>query len=395
MNLFSKTYHKYLNQLIKNLVPSKEIKNYIIFKNSLAYIDDIQKEIKKTYKKSNSDTKVLVIYFNFLWKPILDLAQLLKLRTTTSTKEPNWLSPDDIDNLFYLENFEKVKEGKSLIFPFPGKIFEVLNKFFSNLPITKELSLITYQIYRPLFTRKKHSVSIIVPARNESGNIRGLISKLPKFNTRTEVIFVEGHSKDDTYQKIIDEIKQNKRKDIAGYVFKQKGIGKNDAVKLGFEKAKNDILIILDADLTVKPNELKKFFNVVSEGKADLVIGTRLVYPMEKQAMRTLNYFGNKLFSILFSFIIDQKIKDTLCGTKAILKSNYLKIKSNQKYFGNFDPFGDFDLIFGAAKLNFKIAEVPVRYGQRKYGETNIDRFRHGLLLLKMVYIGLIKLKFV
>lgn len=395
MNLFSKTYHKYLNQLIKNLVPSKEIKNYIIFKNSLAYIDDIQKEIKKTYKISNSDTKVLVIYFNFLWKPILDLAQLLKLRTTTSTKEPNWLSPDDIDNLFYLENFEKVKEGKSLIFPFPGKIFEILNKFLSNLPITKELSLITYQIYRPIFARKKHSVSIIVPARNESGNIKGLISKLPKFNTKTEVIFVEGHSKDDTYQKIIDEIKQNKRNDILGYVFKQKGVGKNDAVKLGFEKAKNDILIILDADLTVKPNELKKFFNVVSEGKADLVIGTRLVYPMEKQAMRTLNYFGNKLFSILFSFIIDQKIKDTLCGTKAILKSNYLKIKSNQKYFGNFDPFGDFDLIFGAAKLNFKIAEVPVRYGQRKYGETNIDRFRHGLLLLKMVCIGLIKLKFV
>lgn len=395
MNLFSKTYHKYLNQLVKSLISLKETKNYIIFKNSLAHTDDIQKEIKETYKRSNRDTRVLVIYFSFLWKPILDLAQYLKLRTPAQTKEPNWLSQDDINNLFYLENFEKVKEGKHLIFPFPGKIFEILNNVLSNLPITKDLSLITYQIYRPLFERKKYSISIIVPARNESGNIRGLISKLPKLNAKTEVVFIEGHSKDNTYQKITDEIENSKRKDILCHVFKQKGIGKNDAVKLGFEKAKNDILIILDADLTVKPKELRKFYDCICEGKSDLVIGTRLVYPMEKQAMRTLNYFGNKLFSILFSFIVDQKIKDTLCGTKAILKSNYLKIKSNQKYFGNFDPFGDFDLIFGAAKLNFKIAEIPVRYGQRKYGETNIDRFRHGSLLLKMVYIGLTKLKFV
>jgi hypothetical protein len=395
MNLFSKTYHKYLNLLVKNLVPTKEAKNYIVFKNSLAYSEDIQKDIKETYKKSRGDTRVLVIYFNFLWKPILDLAQFLNLRSPKETKEPNWLSPDDINNIFYLENFEKVKEGKYLVFPFPGKLFEILNKIISNLPLIKELSLITYQIYRPLFKPKKYSVSIIIPARNESGNIVGLISKLPKFNTKTEVIFVEGHSKDNTYEKIINEIKQNKRKDIASYVFKQNGIGKNDAVKLGFEKAKNDILIVLDADLTVKPKELKKFYDAICEGKSDLVIGTRLVYPMEKQAMRLLNYFGNKMFSILFSFIIDQKIKDTLCGTKAILKSNYLKIKSNQRYFGNFDPFGDFDLIFGSAKLNFKITEVPVRYGQRKYGQTNIDRFRHGLLLLRMVYLGLLKLKFV
>ncbi len=217
---------------------------------------------------------------------------------------------------------------------------------------------------------------------------------MPKFNTKTEVIFVEGHSKDNTYEKIVEEIERNKQKNIKAYVFKQKGIGKNDAVKLGFEKSKNNILIILDADLTVKPKELKKFYDCICDDKADLVIGTRLVYPMEKQAMRLLNYFGNKMFSILFSFIIDQKIKDTLCGTKAILKKNYLKIKSSQKYFGNFDPFGDFDLIFGSAKLNLKIAEIPIRYGQRKYGETNIDRFRHGLLLLKMAYIGLTKLKF-
>lgn len=395
MNLFSKIYHKYLDKLIKNLVPAKELKNYIIFKNSLAYSEDIQKDVRMTYKKSKRDTRVLVIYFNFLWKPILDIAHYLKLRNPKEPRESNWLSPDDINNLFYLENFEKIKEGKFLIFPFSGSVFEALNKLFSNLPITKELSLITYQIYQPIFKPDKYSISIIIPARNESGNIKGLLSKLPKFNVKTEVIFVEGHSKDDTYKQIIEEIKKNKRKDIKAYIFKQKGIGKNDAVKLGFEKAKNDILIILDADLTVKPKELKKFYDVICQGKADLAIGTRLIYPMEKQAMRLLNYFGNKMFSILFSFIIDQKIKDTLCGTKAILKKNYLKIKSNQKYFGNFDPFGDFDLIFGSAKLNFKIIEIPIRYGQRKYGQTNIDRFRHGFLLLRMVHIGLLKLKFI
>lgn len=394
MNIFSKTYHKYLNNLCKNLVPKNQTSNYIIFKNSLAFTKDIQNEIKNTYKKCTRDTKVIVIYFNFLWKPILDLAQFLKIRKVKTTDEPNWLSQDDINNLFFLENFEKIKDGKYLILPFPGKVFEILNKILSNLPITKDLSLITYQIYRPKFGYKKYSVSIIIPARNESGNITGILSKLPRFNQNTEVIFVEGHSKDDTYQKILTEIKNNKRKDIKAFVYKQRGLDKNDAVKLGFSKAKNDILMILDADLTVKPAELTKFYNVVAEGKADLVIGSRLVYPMEDQAMRILNYLGNKVFSIIFSFLIGQNIKDTLCGTKVLLKKNYNLIKLNQKYFGKFDPFGDFDLIFGSAKQNFKIVEIPIRYGQRTYGETNISRFKHGLLLLKMVIIGLQKLKF-
>lgn len=343
MNLFAKTYNKSLSRLVNNLIPPESRNDYFIFKNSLAYSDDIQKEIKNVYKKSNRDTRVIVTYFNFLWKPILDLAQRLKLRTPKCKSEPNWLSQDDIDNLFYLENFERIKEGKYMLFPFPGKAFEILNKYLSNTPLIKDIALITYQIYRPRLTKTKHSVSIIVPARNESGNINNLLSKIPNFGVKTEVVFIEGHSKDDTYKKIVDEIKSSKRNNIHASVYKQKGVGKNDAVKLGFSKAKNDILIILDADLTVKPKDLKKFYDVICEGKADLVIGTRLVYPMEKQAMRTLNYFGNKLFSVLFSFILSQKIKDTLCGTKALLKKNYNKIKKNQKYFGNFDPFGDFD----------------------------------------------------
>jgi hypothetical protein len=370
MNIFTKTYHEYLKNLINNLVPKNQISNYIIYKNSLAYTNDVQNEIQKAYKESNVNSRIVVIFFNFLWKPVVDLLRLFKLLTKKHAIEPNWLSKDDLSNLFYLENFEKIKEGN-------------------------KLSLFAYQIYRPIIKPlKKYSISIIIPARNESGNINGLLSKLPKFGNKIDVIFVEGHSKDDTYQKIKTEITNNNRRDIKAVVYKQKGVGKNDAVKLGFSKAKNDILMILDADLTVKPKELIKFYNVIAENKADLVIGTRLVYPMEQQAMRMLNYFGNKIFSIIFSFIIDQKIKDTLCGTKVILRKNYELIKKNQKYFGDFDPFGDFDLIFGGAMLNFKIIEIPIRYGQRMYGETNISRFKHGLLLFKMAIIGLLKLKF-
>ncbi|MEK7100455.1 MAG: glycosyltransferase family 2 protein [Patescibacteria group bacterium] len=394
MNLFSKTYHKYLNTLIKNIIPRDQIKNYIVFKNSLAYSQDIQKEITKTYNKCKPETRVLVIYFNFFWKPILDLAEKLSLKKKNTNKEPNWLSPDDINNIFELESFEKIKSGKMLIFPFPGKFFGVLNKFLSLIPIIKELGLITYQIYRPIIIGDDYSVSVIIPARNESGNIKGVLSKLPKFKKGLEVIFVEGHSKDNTYQTILDEIKNNKRRDTQTFVYKQKGVGKNDAVKLGFSKARNELLMILDADLTVKPSELLKFYEVIAKNKAELVIGSRLIYPMEKQAMRLLNYFGNKIFSIIFSFIIEQRVKDTLCGTKSLLRKNYEIIKRNQRYFGNFDPFGDFDLIFGAAKQNFKIVEIPVRYKERRYGSTNIDRFRHGLLLIKMSLIGLQKLKF-
>ena len=207
--------------------------------------------------------------------------------------------------------------------------------------------MITYQIYRPIIIGDDYSVSVIIPARNESGNIKGVLSKLPKFKKGLEVIFVEGHSKDNTYQTILDEIKNNKRRDTQTFVYKQKGVGKNDAVKLGFSKARNELLMILDADLTVKPSELLKFYEVIAKNKAELVIGSRLIYPMEKQAMRLLNYFGNKIFSIIFSFIIEQRVKDTLCGTKSLLRKNYEIIKRNQRYFGNFDPFGDFDLIFG------------------------------------------------
>jgi glycosyltransferase involved in cell wall biosynthesis len=171
-------------------------------------------------------------------------------------------------------------------------------------------------------------------------------------------------------------------------------MGKGDAVRRGFDVATGDVLFILDADLTVPPWELPKFYDAILRGKGELINGSRLVYPLERQAMRFLNLLGNKVFSLLFTWILEQRITDTLCGTKVLRRTDYLKIKANRAYFGEFDPFGDFDLLFGAAKLNLKIVELPIRYRERTYGTTKISRFRHGLLLLQMSWVALKRLKF-
>jgi glycosyltransferase involved in cell wall biosynthesis len=230
---------------------------------------------------------------------------------------------------------------------------------------------------------KDYTVSIIIPARNEEKNILNSINWMPSFGKKQELIFIEGHSKDKTWDEIQKVKKQNRTK-FTIRSFKQKGIGKADAVRLGFDKAKGEILMILDADLTVAPSELLKFYRALSEGKGEFINGSRLIYPMEKQAMRFLNKIGNKFFSYVFTFILGQPFKDTLCGTKVLFKKDYLKIKAGRNYFGDFDPFGDYDLIFGAVKQNLKIIEMPVRYRERIYGQTNISRFSHGWLLLKM-----------
>lgn len=391
----SKYYKSEIRNFLTSLIPSGQKSQYHIFDHSLQYTSDIQKEIENLEKKIKENDKIVVLSFNYLWKPILEIATLLKLRIKDET-EPNWLDKGDITNFFYLNGYEEVKNGNRLLIPIDLGSFSIfINKYISQLPLINNLCLTSYQIFRKVTIRnKKYSVTIVIPARNEEGNIKGILSKIPKLFRDIEVIFVEGHSKDKTLDAIKKEIRNNKTKIKAKY-FKQKGIGKADAVRLGFNKAKNDLLIILDADLSVNPNDLKKFYDSIVLGKAELANGSRLVYPMVGEAMRPLNYFGNKIFSLVFSFLLSQRIKDTLCGTKAILKKNYIDIKKNRRYFGNFDPFGDYDLLFGASKLNLKINDIPVRYYERKYGSTNISRFKHGLLLLKMTVIAASKLKFI
>jgi glycosyltransferase involved in cell wall biosynthesis len=237
------------------------------------------------------------------------------------------------------------------------------------------------------------STSVVIPCRNEAGHIADLVERLPELGAGSEFLFVEGNSKDDTEQAIRDSIARNPGRPLR--LLKQTGHGKGDAVRLGFDQAKGDILVILDSDMGVSPEDVPKFVNALVRGKGEMVNGSRLVYPIEGRAMRFLNLVANKLFASLFSWVLEQQVRDTLCGTKALYREDYRRIAANRAYFGEFDPFGDFDLLFGAARLNFKIVDVAVRYHERRYGETNISRFRHGLLLARMSLFAARKLKFV
>lgn len=408
MNLFSKAYHQDLDKFFSFIVPknTKVIKfadkklsgkyDYILLQNNIHYINDVQAFIKQLKKHCHSNTRIVAVTFNFFWKPLLNIATKLGLRKT-DPQEPNWLTKKDIQSIFELEDYQSIVKGNRLLFPLNlGFISKFINQFIAHLPIINSLCLISYQIFRPTTkTPQDFSTSIIIPARNEAGNMPGLLDKLPVLGTKSEVIFIEGHSKDDTFKTIKKEIKRHNHKKHKVSVYKQKGIGKADAVRLGFDKTQNDILFILDADLTVDPKELPKFYQALAKGKAEFANGSRLVYPMESQAMESLNFLGNKLFSLAFSYLLNQPIKDTLCGTKVLFNKDYQRIKDNRHVFGDFDPFGDFDLLFGATKLNLKIIEIPIRYKDRTYGTTNISRFSHGWLLFKMTLFAAKKLKFI
>lgn len=305
--------------------------------------------------------------------------------------------PDnDIQNLLELSGFELVREERRFLIPIYIPIVSwFCNTILVQLPVFRWFALNTVFV-----ARKKHQiykqdpvVSVIIPCRNERGNIESAVQRLPKMGKHTEIIYVEGHSEDNTYEECLRVQKQYTNLDIK--VFQQSGKGKGDAVRLGFDEATGDILMILDADLTVPPEDLPKFYEAISTGQGDFINGSRLVYNMESEAMRPLNLMGNKFFSWAFSFLLSQKFRDTLCGTKVLWKKDYQKIIEGRSYFGNFDPFGDFDLLFGAAKLNLKIVEIPIRYRNREYGETQISRFNHGWLLLKMTLFAMRKIKFV
>ncbi len=371
--------------------------DYIIISDTLGYLEDIQKVIANLKKVCTPDTRIIINYHSFFWEPLLELAQSLRLKMPH--KRLNWLNRADVVNLLNLEGFDVIKTGKRYLMPvYIPLISWFFNKYIANLPLFNSLCLTGYIIARLPDTlpadNREFSVSVIIPARNEAGNIEDAVKRIPDMGRHTEIIFVEGGSTDNTP----DEIKRVIEKwlplrDVKYMV--QTGKGKGDAVRLGFEYAIGDILMILDADLTVPPEDLPKFYNAIATGKGEYINGTRLVYPMEDEAMRTLNIMGNKFFSVMFSWLLGQRIKDTLCGTKVLSSANYRKLKANRSYFGNFDPFGDFDLIFGSAKLNLKLVEVPIRYRARQYGETNISRFSHGWLLLKMVAYAMNKIKFV
>jgi SAM-dependent methyltransferase len=371
--------------------------DFIIISDTVGYFEDVQKAMQQLHRVSTSETRIIITYFNFLWLPVLRLAESLGLKMKPYRN--NWLELGDLRNLLYLANFDVIKSGRRLLLPIYIPILSWLfNKYLAHLPLINRLCLTKFIIARSVLNHRPDradlSVSVIIPARNEKGNIENALKRMPAMGRHTEVIFVEGNSTDDT----LDEIRRVCQAyapvmDVKYAV--QDGKGKGDAVRKGFALAKGDVLMILDADLTVPPEDLPKFYDAVASGKGEYINGSRLVYPMEDEAMRTLNIFGNHFFSVMFSWLLNQRLKDTLCGTKVLTQRNYQKLIANRSYFGDFDPFGDFDLIFGSAKLNLKIVEVPIRYKARSYGETNISRFKHGWLLLRMTLFAMNKIKFI
>ena len=366
--------------------------DYILLSDTVGYLDDCQSTLAMLHKFCNKETRIVISYFSYSWQPILKLLEILKLRMPQV--ELNFLPTNDIRNLLLLADFDVVKEEWRQLLPtsFFG-IGNILNKYFAALPIIRRLCLRNYIVGRSLkeASCQYKSCSIIIPCRNEKGNIESAVLRIPDICEDLEIIFIEGHSNDDTYDEIKRIQSKYSKKNIK--VLKQDGYGKADAVYKAFDNSNGEVLIILDADLTVPPEQLGKFWDAINLGKGEYINGSRLVYPMEKDAMRFLNLMANQFFSIIFSWLLNQRYTDTLCGTKALSRADYLKIRKNQSYFGNFDPFGDFDLIFGSSKLNLKMVEIPIKYKARIYGSTQIARFRHGLQLLRMVIHGYRKLK--
>ncbi|MBF0299199.1 MAG: glycosyltransferase family 2 protein [Oligoflexia bacterium] len=380
---------------------SKEKLNveYVVINSHLHYEQDIQSFLETIRGRMSCSSKLLITYYSMLWRPFFKLASFLGIREKDC--EVNWLSHSDVDNLLILSGFERIKRERRIIFPiYLPLLSNFCNRVLVNFSPFSWLCITNIVIALPVknsdvVLKKKSlpSVSIIVPSRNEEGNIENAIKRIPRMGENDEIIFVEGGSSDSTWD-VIDHMKE-KYFNKSIYAYKQEGHGKGDAVRLGFSKANNEILMILDADLTVPPEELLKFYNAIVIDKFEFVNGSRLVYPMNKNAMRFFNMIGNKFFALAFTYILGHPFKDTLCGTKVLTKINYQKIAKNRTYFGEFDPFGDFDLIFGASKLCLRTIEIPIKYHERKYGRTNIQRWRHGLILFKMMIFACRKIKFI
>lgn len=380
-------YHQLDAHDLSNLKSEFDV---IIFSDTINDLWDVQRALEQVKKFCKPHTRIILNFYSHLWQLPLNIAQTFNVASPLLSQ--NWLTVEDVNNLLRLSGFETIRNSQEVLFPLP--LGSLANRYLVKLFPFNNFALSNFIVARPMPTpANQPSVSVVVAARNEAGNIKNIFERLPKMGSKTELIFVEGHSKDNTYQTILDEIPLHPS--TPSLVFQQTGIGKADAIRLGFEKASGDILMILDADLTVPPEDLPRFYEAITSGTGEFINGVRLVYPMEKEAMQTLNFIGNKLFSMAFSWLLGQPIKDTLCGTKVMWRKDYEQIATNRSYFGDFDPFGDFDLIFGAAKLNKKIVDLPIRYRERVYGTTNISRWKHGLLLLRMVAFAARRIKFV
>ena len=393
-------------------IPLSERFDFVILSDLIGHLYDIQTTLERIRRVCKPETRIVITYYNFVWQPVLKLGERIGMKMPQ--RQQNWLGMADIENLLYLCDYEIVAEGVRLLLPKRVPLLaKWLNTRFVGHPLARWAALVQYFVARPLPEmpiQADLTCSVIIPCRNEAGNIAAAVERTPQMGDHTELIFVDGDSSDGTVEEIEQQIAHWEGiKDIRliHQVPRRDGratatdtpanlmlrLGKGDAVRKGFTAAKGDVLIILDADLSVPPEDLPKFFRAIAQGKGRFINGTRLVYPLEDEAMKFLNMLGNKVFSWVFTWLLGQRIKDTLCGTKVLFKADYEQIVAGRSHFGDFDPFGDFDLLFGAARLGLPIVEVPVRYRRRAYGDSKVRVFKHGLLLLRMSLIGFKKFK--
>jgi len=358
--------------------------DYIVLSDLTVFLFDILAVVKSLRRLCHPRTRLIFSTHSRLWQPVLGL--LSWLGRHHGHPRMNWVYEEDLVNMLELADFDVVKTDVSTLLPARIPLLSTLaNRWLYRLPMLGNLCLVNWLVARPkLAPSEALSVSVICPCRDEAGNIDKIVARTPMMGGRTELIFVEGHSSDGTWEAIERAVAQGDPRGLALSACRQEGRGKGDAVRLGFARATGDVLMILDADMTVPPESLPTFFELLAEGRGEFINGCRLVYPMDDEAMRFLNILGNKFFARVFSYLLGQTIKDTLCGTKVLLRSDYERLAAGRAYFGEFDPFGDFDLLFGASKMNLKIVELPVRYAAREYGDTSINRFRDGLMLLRM-----------
>lgn len=356
---------------------------------------DIQALLERVRGLCTPSTRLVFNFWSRVWATPLAIAQ--RVGAARPILRQNWITVGDLSNLLRLSGFETLRSFHDVLWPVGTPLVAGwVNRYLTKLSPFRHLSLTNFVVARPEPRPQPGPaplVSVVVPARNEEGNVEAIFDRVPEMGAGTELVFVEGHSRDGTYAAIERAIAARPGRRCK--LLRQAGHGKGDAVRLGFQQASGEVLMILDADLTVPPEDLPRFYDVLVAGRGEFVNGVRLVYPMEDEAMRPLNLLGNKFFSAAFSWLLAQKVKDTLCGTKVLYRRDYERIAANRACFGDFDPFGDFDLIFGAAKQNLKLVDLPIRYRERTYGTTNISRFRHGLLLLRMVLFAARRIKFV
>lgn len=368
--------------------------DYIILSGIVGTIENIQVLLEKAQKWAKTDTRIFIDFYNPLWYPLIKLGEKTGLKMPEMTR--NWLSVDDLENFLYISGYQVIKRKYLMFFPkYVPLVSYILNKFIGNLPLLRRLSLNNIVIarpWRPLPDPENKSCSVVITCRDEEGNIEGLVTRMPKMGKNTEIIFVEGHSKDNTVACILEMIEKYPDKDIR--LLKQKGIGQGDAFRYGFDEAKGDLVIWLEADLTTPPEEAIHFWNSFVSNQGEYINGSRFIYKMEKSAMPLFNFLGNRFFGILFTALLKQRFTDTLCGFKAISKRNYTRIREQIDFFGDFDPFGDFELIFGAVRNNLKVAEIPVHYQPRQYGESKaygqsfFSFMKHAWLLIRMSFIA-------